>query len=254
MLQRTVTVMLYANVILLILGLLLELTIITKIFRHRLQQRLPLFTTLLLFYLLRAVILISVAKVVPHIFYVSLLSLLALVDLLLQVAVAISLYLRLRSVAGKSPNNTLDRNGLLLAVFGLILATALTRALAYMGPPHAAVPLDRGILYSAFLFMTYFAASWQRSGPSLEWEFLRGFALLGFVEVLTQWGKLVAASQRNSNLFLVCAYGDTAVWLLILLMWSLRFNSSLTSNEPHVGMARCSVEASVVGISKTHSS
>jgi|HubBroStandDraft_1064217.scaffolds.fasta_scaffold71402_2 hypothetical protein len=210
-------------------GLLLSVTFLASVSllalmqQRRLIRRLPLFFVLLLFYLLRSAILIVGMKLFDRAAYLQVAFFTSLLDLALQLAIAYSLARNLtqlrRTDLGRATSRLWNSAPFLFAV-DLLLAGGLTLALVSVLPV-SPVPLDRGVIFSGLVFLPLFFLR-NRDARSPEARLLTGFCVVSAANILSQWGRTIAAAHHDPRLFLAWAYGNTAVWVCVLLFWILR--------------------------------
>jgi hypothetical protein len=220
-------------------GLLLSVTFIASMLllammrQRSLIRRLFLFFVLLVFYVLRSAILIMGVKVFDRATYVQVASVMSLVDLGLQLALAYSLIrsltrLRLGSRGPATPG--LRNSAVFLFAVDLLVAGALTLALVAAVPIYSPVPLDRGVVFSGLVFLLLLFVR-NRNANVPEARLLIGFCVVGAANILAQFGRTIAAAQHNPELFLAWAYGNIAVWICVLVFWILRLQPSQTKRS-----------------------
>jgi hypothetical protein len=205
-----------AQISFLVIGLALQICLLLLLFRRRMASQVVLLTTLLFFYIVRSSLLFGLSHHISRTAIETLFSWLSLLDIMLQIALAVELSLAILRSGSKS----LLRRSLLIPLC-FLLAGALTTALTAVLPAQSPVPADRGILFTGFLFLLLLAGStsvrltlWRRS-------VLIGFAAIGGSGILSQSAKAIAASHHDAHLFSLWSYGSAGVYLIVLLFWML---------------------------------
>lgn len=223
----------FINVLLLSVTFFASVTLLVMMQQRKLSKRLLLFFVLLLFYVLRSAVLIVGMKVFDRATYVQVASFMSLVDLGLQLALAYSL---IRSLTELRLNThapaplALRDSALFLFAVALIVAGGLTLGLVFAAPVYSPVPLDRGIIFSGFVFLLLLFIR-NRNANVPEARLLVGFCIVGAANILAQYGRSMAASQHNPRLFLAWAYGNIAVWICVLVFWILRLQPGQTQKS-----------------------
>lgn len=216
-----------ANVLLFVSGLVLESVLLALLVRRRLACRVPLFTAILVFYLLRSLTLFATASHISGTAQGHLVSALAVLDLMLQLALAISLFFRVAPPNLSVMGTPGPYARTLLVALGLVAAMIGTTLLIRFTPPRAPAPLDRGAILSGFYFLVLFSFAGARIrargrilGPaSLATGIFQGLAAFAVVQIASQWGRAVASSRHNPAQFLFWIYLDAAAWLVVVLFW-----------------------------------
>ena len=214
----------FTNGLLLSITFIASMTLLAMMQRRRLIRRLSLFFVLLLFYIFRSALLIVAVRIFARPAYIQLASILSLLDLGLQLALAYSLtrsltQLRLSPQGSATPR--LRDSPLFLFAVALLVAGGLTLVLVSAFPIDSPVPLDRGIIFTALVFLLLFFVR-NRNANAPEARLLIGFCVVGAANILAQYGRTVAAVQHEPRLFLAWAYGNIAVWVCVLVFWILR--------------------------------
>lgn len=218
----------FTNDLLLAITFLASVSLLVLMRQRRLIRRLFLFFVLLVFYVLRSAVLIIGVKVFDQATYVQLASLMSLVDLGLQLALAYALtrsLTRLRLTARSPATPRLRDSALFLFAVALLVAGALTLALVTAIPIYSPVPLDRGVVFSGLVFLLLLFVR-NRNANVPEARVLIGFCVVGAANILAQFGRTIAAAQHNPEVFLAWAYGNIAVWICVLVFWILRLQPS----------------------------
>jgi len=195
-----------------------HLALLTVLIRRRLTARLPLFTILIAFYLLRSGIflLAHLTTVDPWLYWV-----LIGLDPVLQLILFAAIVHAWRPFALKS---TTARG---LAALGLIIAACLSGAVAwYVGPSSRFSPLNLSIKTDVFVSVLWIEAgialwaSGRRAQlPRLTQKVVLGFAVYSAANVLTEIGHMHFAAAREASPYIGLTYARIAVYLLCLLLW-----------------------------------
>lgn len=214
----------FINGLLLSVTFIASVTLLAMMQRRKLIGRLFLFFVLLVFYVLRSAVLITGMKVFDRATYVQVASLMSLVDLGLQLALAYSLIRsltqsRLSGLSSATPR--LRDSALFLFAIALLVAGGLTLGLVSAVPVYSPVPLDRGIIFCGIVFLLLLFVR-NRNANTPEARLVIGFSIVGAANILAQYGRSMAAAQHNPRLFLACAYANIAVWICVLVFWILR--------------------------------
>lgn len=210
---------------LLLLGLVLQATLLTLLFVRRAARNVPVFTTLIAFYLLRSVFLYGLFGRIDSDAYELWLNVLDLLDLLLQVLVTWELFRRTRTF-GKVPNR-IDardrrssqwlRDGALFA--GLLFIASLGAwavSQIVRSSPH--YPADRGILFTSTLMLLAALVSMIKTA-SFARRLLFGFGALGVVNIVCQIERTLAAFHRSALAFRRWSYIEVFAYLAAVLFW-----------------------------------
>ena len=205
-----------AQTALLVIALALQVWLLYLLFRRRMASQVVMLSSLLFFYMVRSTLLFGLSHHISRTAFETLYSWLSLLDIMLQIAVAVELSLAILRSGSKS----LLPRGLLIP-FCFLLAAAFTRALTAVLPTYSPVPADRGILFTGFLFLLLLA--WSLSVRLTPWRrsVLIGFAAIGGSGILSQSAKAIAALHRNAHLFSFWSYENAGVYLIALIFWVL---------------------------------
>jgi len=195
-------------------GLVLQLVLLFLLFTRRMASQLWLFTVLLCFYAIRSILLFTLFTHLSRAAYASLYTGLSLLDLLLQIAVAIELARVILRFGAKS----LLPRALLVPIF-FLLSAALTVIVAVVLPAHSQIPVDRGTIFTGFLFVQLFA--WSLTVRLSRWRqsVLAGLAGIGAAGILSQAARSLAAFHHNAHAFLLWSYFNAGAYLLVVLLW-----------------------------------
>jgi hypothetical protein len=209
-------------------GILLAILITRGIFR-----RVPFFTSLIAFYILRAIVLYIVSSNLLGPSRMLVFSGLAVVDIILQTAVAWELFSAIvnSSPANPSPNAARRENSQApsfdmarlrkLATFSLLLIAASSFAFVGSTLIHAnpRALIDRGVLFSSSLFIGVFLTSLARNTPPQIHRLIQGFALYATASIVCQICRTIAGAQRNGAAFNRWTYIESAAYVVVILFW-----------------------------------
>jgi hypothetical protein len=212
------------NLILWIVSLGLQIILLAVLLRRGLIGRIPLFTVLIAFYVLRSTVLYTLSSHFGGPSFALILSALAITDIVLQVAVAWELFSAAASsgappviATGMAPGSFLTR----LVKFSLLLITAAAFATVLSTMVHASprAPVDRGILFTSTLFLLVFLASLAPQTPALVRRIAGGFALYAGASILCQIGRTLAAVKRDVIWFNRWSYAEVVSYLAAVLFF-----------------------------------
>ena len=222
-----------AQTVLLVIALVLQVWLLFLLFRGRLASQVVLLSALLCFYIVRSSLLFGLSHYISRTAFETLYSWLSLLDIILQIAVAVELSLAIL----RSGSKLLLRLSLLIPLCFLI-AAAFARALTAVLPTHSPVPADRGVLFTGFLFLLLLA--WSVSVRLTPWRrsVFIGLAVIGGSGILSQSVKTIAALHRNVHLFSFWSYENAAAYLIVLLFWVLCCKPFTTNPATSVPRAR----------------
>ncbi len=200
------------------LSLLLQLALIALVFKRHLARRIPSFTLMLVFYVLRSFLLFLFANHLASSTYARTYTLLAITDLFLQLAVAIELMLRVFPIpTGASPSVTLRRLALLLTIPAL--ACGSTLLLIASLPANAPIPPDRLQMFDSLFFALLGVLAFGKLLSPWLLRVTLGLATYGVVNAASTIGRTFAAFHRDINHYLAWTYTASIAWLLIVVFW-----------------------------------
>ena len=208
------------------LSLLLQLALLVTLFRKRIVRTYPVFTALIAFYLLRAILLFSIFGHLSPEAYDALYANLSLLDILLQLATVIELVVHI--IRSQSRSLLLRLTPALIAV---IIATIATAVVVSRLPARTAIPIDRSQLFLSFLLLLVFLWAALTPSPSLLRRLTEGFALNALLTLCAIAGHVLAASHRDARSYTLWSYVAATAWLLTVTLWlfTLRTPRNMTS-------------------------
>ena len=199
-------------------SLLLQGSLIALLFVRRVAWRIPSFTLLLIFYVLRSLALYFFSSHLAPSAYVATYNVLAIADLFFQLAVAIELELRLFPLpSGGLPSQTLRRLALLLTL--PVLAFGATLLLSASVPANAPIPADRLQMFDAIFLVAIGVFAIARTSSRYLQRVINGLAIYGVVAVACSIGRTLAAVHRDAKSYIFWSYTVSIVWLLVVLFW-----------------------------------
>lgn len=204
------------NNILWSLGLTLHLLLLITLVVRGMARRLPAFTGLMSFYLLRSLMLYALSGHLHGPAYAVGYNALSLMDLLLQILVAWELLGAVQAFRGMA----LVRR---LALFSaaIVLSGALAWGISLAIHADSRTPVDRGVLFCSALMLAVATAAAGRGLHGPARRVLQGFCMLSLSGIVSQVERTLAAMHRNAPAFHRWSYAEAAVYLLVLLFWLL---------------------------------
>jgi hypothetical protein len=221
------------NLVLWLFSFALQCMLLTVLFGRGIFRRVPVFTSLIGFYILRSIGLYAVSSHLRHADYVLVFSVLAAVDIILQTFVAWELFSAVMcspgvglssNAVGSEGFETAPQNMPLLrrlAIFALFLITASVFAFLVSTHIHAnpRVPIDRGVLFSAALFIMVFLASQLRETSRLVRLLVGGLAFYAGASIACQMGRTFAGVQQDAVMFNRWSYAESAAYVVVIFFW-----------------------------------
>jgi hypothetical protein len=201
-----------------ITGILLQSSLLALLFLRGIARRLPIFTGLLAFYLLRSILLLALFGHIDNDLYVALAEGFAVADLFLQLLVALEIALQLVPISG---GWTWRRAGslLLLPCLALVGTLLLCQAL-----PVSRFPPDRFQIFDWLVMVLLAAGALAMPAPgrpeaSLLRRLTLGLAAYGLLGIYATAARTLAAASHDARRFAQSAYTLPVVWLLVVLYW-----------------------------------
>jgi peptidoglycan/LPS O-acetylase OafA/YrhL len=199
-----------------IAGLVLQCFLLVALFLRRVARRLPIFTALLSFYVVRSILLYSLSGHLAPDDYGTLYNALSLADFVLQIVVAGELALCVVRGANRRTGSAWIKTGLLI-----VLAVAIAAGAASRVSVPGRYPPDRGMAFVAILmlFLVLGMIAAKVSGPPRR--VAEGFAFYGAIGTLAGIERAYAAIARDARAFTAWSYTSTTTWLVVVLFWIL---------------------------------
>lgn len=200
------------------IGLASQCVLLALLFTRGIARRLPCFTALLGFYVLRSALLFLLSGHIDADNYSTAYNGLSILDLLLQLLVAIEIAARLTRISG----GWAARRDVLLIL--PCLAFGATWLTCEMLPIVIRLPPDRLQLFNwfALLLLGVWALTLPTTNPpglSLLRRVSVGLAAYGLLGVCATIARTLAAAHRNAGLFAESSYILPIAWLLVVLGW-----------------------------------
>ncbi len=223
--------MLEFNLTLWILSLALQAMLLAVLLTRGIARRLPVFGSLVAFYIVRSISLHGLAGRIPPFAYTLILTGLAFVDILLQTAVAWELFsstaiqpLEPGGSARKPPITLLLHDSLTrrLAAFAVLMLAATALALFFATSVHGSprAPMDRGVLFTSILFILVWLMCRTNSAVTVS-RILLGFALYSGAGTVCQMERTRTALHRDITAFTYWSYAGPVTYLIVILLWIL---------------------------------
>ena len=198
------------------LSLILQIALVIAIFARHIARRVPCFTTLLIFYPLRAALLFILFDHLTPANYASLYATLSYIDLALQTIVAIEIALHLiRELGG----TLLLRTTILFLI--LALASGATLLVLAKLPAHTPIPPDRVQTFLSFLMLALFLWTIVASRSTILRPITLGLALYASASLFAQTGRITAALHRDAEAYARWSYTSAATYLIVVCIWVL---------------------------------
>jgi hypothetical protein len=200
------------------LGLASQCALFALLFLRGLARRLPLFTALLAFYLLRSILLVALSGRIDSDAYTATYNGLSILDLLLQLLVAIEIATHLTRISG----GWATRRDILFAM--PCLAFGATWLVCQMLPIVTRLPPDRLQLFNwfALLLLGIWSLTLPTNDPpalSLLRRASVGLAVYGLLGICATIARTLAAAHRDARLFAESSYILPIAWLLVVVGW-----------------------------------
>jgi hypothetical protein len=213
------------------LGLASQCCLFALLFLRGIARRLPFFTALLAFYLLRSILLVVLFGHVDPDAYSTTYSGLSVLDLLLQLLVAIEIAVRLTRISG----GWATRRDMLFVL--PCLAFGATWLVCQMLPTVTRLPPDRLQLFNwfALLLLGVWSLTLPTNAPSAMSILRRvsvGLAAYGLLGILATIARTLAAAHRDARRFAESSYILPIAWLLVVLCWIVLLNPQFDSHAP----------------------
>lgn len=208
--MKTVSLVLWS------VGLVLQLTLLTMLFVRSAARRVPIFTLLIAFYIVRSIALFVLPGAISHAAYASLYENLGLADTVLQIGVAIEI-----AVTALRQYDTWSRERIVKIAFLMMTGVVAALFVAILLPSRGRAPIDRGTVFPAILMVLLFLwmAIARLGGPSRR--IAEGFAAYGVVAIAANVVRNQAALDRSGRWYLAGSYAQSGMYLLAVLFWIL---------------------------------
>jgi hypothetical protein len=205
------------------LGIVLHLSLLATLLLRGIARRLPAFTGLIGFYLMRSLLLFVLPGHVAAPVFASIYNGLSWLDLVLQTFVAWELFKALRSGASERAGTSRLRRAAVFAGCAL-LSASVSWSLSLAVPANPRAPMDRGVLFAGMLMLAVAAVSARQRGMTVARQLIAGFGLLGLTSILCQVERTLAAYHRDAVAFQGWSYPVPFVYLAVVGLWLLSLN------------------------------
>jgi hypothetical protein len=179
-------------------------------------RRVPVFTVLIAFYIVRSVALFALPGHLKPGPFAGLYDAFSLADVVLQLAVTAEIALAAARQYGEEGRDRLAR-ALLLLLAGVLAAVLATALLPSRGP----APVDRGSVLAAFLMLLLWL--WMTverlRGPARR--VAEGFAAYGAVAITANVIHNQAGLHRSEGVFRTASWAQSIAWVLAVVFWCL---------------------------------
>jgi hypothetical protein len=195
-------------------GMLAQATLLACLTVRRLAQRIPVFTTLIAFYLVRSLALFGLYGHIAPAGYAAMNNGFSIADLLLQMLVAGEIAGRLVRAAG---GWTVRRETIVVGIVALAWAAAY--AVRQMLPFNTPVPPDRLQMFDSLLMILLCA--WALAGRvrGLVRRVAVGFGVYAAVSLVAMWARTVAAIHRDAGAYAGWSYAVSGMWVAVVVVW-----------------------------------
>lgn len=200
---------------LLIAAVLLHALLLTLLFLRRAAARLPLFTALIAFYLLRSVLLYALFGRVDDDAYGVWYAALNLLDVVLQICVVWELFRKTRQTA--EDGRVVERVALFAVLVLVSAASGWAISLAVPASPH--LPLDRAVLFTGVLMLLTSLTAMSKGRAALPRGILLGFGAFGLFNTIGQIGRTLAAYRHSSRWYVRWSWFEAVGYLVVVLFW-----------------------------------
>ncbi len=201
-------------------GLLLQLTLFIALFRRALAQRVPLFTGLIGFYLLRSAVLYLGFGPIGSESYHSIYETSQMLEIFIELGLAASLALTIiRGEAGAltQPERRMRAMAAAALVMGAVLLTWLVASVV---PARAMVRPDRAqILFDLLMILLWGWSRILRSPLEPARTILSGFAVYGTIGIAASLGRAHASLSHSAREYGLWSYAASASYLVVVIYW-----------------------------------
>jgi hypothetical protein len=202
------------NGVILIGGVVLQAALVFVLFRRGIARRFPAFTSLLTFYLLRAALLFALGGRIDADAYETWHHVLAIVEVALQMWVAVEIVLRLVRARG---GWTLKQIVLLLLLAGG--ACGLAWITLEMAPKKELIDSLQVLWW--FVMVGLFAASLMAARQRNLLRIAAGFAAFSVVQLAALAGRSSAVVHHANRSYVLWSYAPACGYLAVVVFWML---------------------------------
>ncbi len=202
---------------LLAISTVLECVLLFLLVTRKVSRSVPVFTSAILFYVLRTLCLLSLFSVMNRVHYRTMASIFSSVDIVLQLIVSVEFF---RLTLQQRRATMLPRLWVLVLSYLLGGLVALGSAAAL--PARSPAPADRATVFLGVSFLVLFLYALRGGLRRPEILFLAGLAVVDLSSFLSQAARSIAALHRDLQAYVAWSYLSAAVYLMVLLFWSAR--------------------------------
>lgn len=195
-------------------GLGLQVILVVVLFLRGVARRFPIFTFLVIFYVLRSVALFALFDYLARSTYSQLYDFLSLADLCLQILLAGEIALR---ILRQSSGWTVSRMAKM--AFLAALALGVAGGVAALIPTPGSVPVDRGAAFVAVLMVLLLLWAVLARIAGAPRRIAEGFAVYGIVSVLAGIARSYAALHRNAGAYAASSYAQAGIYMAVVVYW-----------------------------------
>lgn len=212
------------NLCLLSAGLGLQLVLVVVLFRRGVARRFPIFTLLVIFYVLRSVGLFALFDYLTRSAYSQLYDFLSFADLCLQILLAGEIaFSILRQIPRWNSGWTLRR--MAKVAFFAALALGAAGGVASVLPTPGRVPVDRGAAFAAVLMALLLLWTVLARVAGTARRIAEGFAVYGIVSVVAGIERSYAALHRSAGAYAASSYAQAGIYLAVVIYWLFTFRA-----------------------------
>jgi hypothetical protein len=197
-------------------SLALQVILLAVLFVRRLARRVPLFTFLIAFYVVRSVLTYGLSGHVMGRAWYNLLEAFATADTVLQILVAIEIAVTALRQEGQEAGRRV-----VLSAFALMGGIVAAIFFTVLLPTRGRVPIDRGAVFASMLMvLLYLWMAFARLGGPAR-RIVEGFAAYGAVAIAANVVRNQAALHRSGSWYVAASYTQSGVYVLAVLYWIL---------------------------------
>jgi hypothetical protein len=208
------------------LGIALQLFLFIVLFKRKLARRVPYFTALIGFYLMRSALLYLIYGFLDAGDYAQLTQISQSLEVFLLIAVAIELLLPiLRDKSGW------NRNHALLCIVFLAIAALCTWQVSRKTGIEGLFHTDRVQVFFASLMLLLWAWSFITPRDALSRTILHGFALYGVITLASTFGHKQAILHQNGKAYVAWSYASAVTYLFVVIFWLASLKPTKSSHQ-----------------------
>jgi hypothetical protein len=210
-----------------LLSILLQAALFSALFSRRLAARAPFFTNLVGFYLFRSIVCFVLLNPLSVAAYSRLYHLFLLVEIFVQVCVAIAFTDQLIRIRGgwKTAWTAVPLVLLCAAIYGTHLTTDFE--------PGTRAPLDRSlIVFSFYMILLCAWAFLSRNLPDIIRTISEGFALYGLINIAADIGRTIALHTDDVRSYAAWTYALAASYFVSVVFWLATLKSPPATINP----------------------